>query len=739
MTLKGHDSATATKESSSYIRPGNLLGSPRAESDTLMLRDAFLQTADYASLTQSKDRNFVVGRRGTGKSALFTKVTEHYERAPQTFVLSGQPTEYEAIRLQHLLSRDGASYQHMRAASRVAWTIHILAGVAEDLRHHYKAAKSKHFPFLEAYLSEHRTHFFHRGRRPPNRGRGGSVERCADLIARGMKDGRAPAELPGALARLYDLRRLEQAVIGALTDINWVAVLLYDGLDEGWVPKPSAISVLDGLTSAVADLAEHQSGIHGILFIRDNMFRALAHLHADFSRQIEGSTQRLHWDEATLFEFVCSRLRVKFELNIESNARVWNRVVDRSLAGRPGFEKCLKHTLYRPRDVLVLVNSANDVAARRGDHSIGQAALDGAATRISEDRLTDLLKEYDSVLPGLRSFVTAFDRRPAISSLEDVVSHLDSVIEEDAYDNQTASDFALFGTGKQVMSALYGVGFLGFENPLLEGQYTFCHDGSRSDTDRYEGSRRVVVHPCYWRALEVDADEPNSDVLIRINDDYEVPGDPSDMADLRIRQIGKALAELPGIPTGHSGAAAFEKWVLKAVRILFAQKLQNMQFHPNPHDAPQRRDIVATNMAAAGFWRRILEDFEARQVLIEVKNYESLKPKDYRQALSYMTTEHGSLGMVVYRTEQEGVSENERTWLREVYHEHNRIVFTVPATLLRKGISKMRNPGRFDWIERQLNRRLDKFQRNYLKIVQAPARKGSTKARKKRRKKRRGW
>ena len=728
MTGEPSELATVTEERPSYISTGNLLGSPRAESDIIMLRDAFLQTPDYASLTQSKDRNFVVGRRGTGKSALFSKVREYYERAAHTFVLSGQPTEYETIRLQHLLSKDGASYQHMRAVSRVAWQIHVLAWVAENLRYHYKAAKSEHFHFLEAYLAKHKSHFLHK-----------SVDRCVDLIDHGRDSGAAPAELPGVLARFYDIRGLERAVTGSLTDINSVAVLLYDGLDEGWAPNPSAISVLDGLTSAVADLVEHQTGVHGILFIRDNMFRALAHLHTDFSRQIEGSTQRLHWDGATLFEFVCSRLRAKFALDIESNERVWNRVVDRSLAGRPGFEKCLQHTLYRPRDVLVLLNSANDVAARRGDHSIGQTALDGAATRISEDRLSDLLKEYDSVLPGLRSFVKAFDRRPAISPLEDIVSHLDVVIAEGAHEDETSSDFALFGTGKQVMSALYGVGFLGFENPLVEEQYTFCHDGSRSDTERYEGSRKVIVHPCYWRALELDTNERNADVLIRINDDYHVPGNPKDMADLRIRQVGSALTELPSIPNGHDGAAAFEEWVLRVIRILFAQKLQNIVLHPNPHTAPQRRDIVGTNMANRGFWRRIREDFKARQVLFEIKNYEALKPEDYRQALSYMTAEHGNLGILVYRSEQEGVSANARTWLQEMYHEHNRIIFTLPVSLLSKGVAKMRNPGRFDWIDRQLNKRLDTFQRSYLKIVQPPTRRLSTKARKNRTKKRRGW
>ena len=461
------------------------------------------------------------------------------------------------------------------------------------------------------------------------------------------------------------------------------------------------------------------------------------------SRQIEGSTQRLHWDEATLFEFVCSRLRTKLNLEFENNERVWNRFIDESLVGRDGFKKCLKHTLYRPRDVLVLINAANDVAARRGYDSIGQAAIDGAATRISEDRLSDLLKEYDTVLPGLRSFVKAFDRRSAISSLEEVVSHLDSVIAEGAYDEEASSDFALFGTGRQVTAALYGVGFLGFEDSLVEGQYTFCHDGSRSDTERYEGSRQVVIHPCYWRALEVDADEPQSEVLVRINDDYEVAGDPGMIKDLRIQQVGRVLAELPVIGDGQSGSREFERWVLTATRILFAEKLTNLEFHPNPYDAPQRRDIIAANMATGGFWRRIREDFGSRQVLLEVKNYETLKPDDYRQALSYMTSEHGKLGILVYRTEQEGVRQNERAWLKEIYHEHNRIVFTVPVALLRRGIAKMRNPDRFDWIDNQLCRRLDKFQRNYLKIVQMQARKRSTtakrKGRKKGKRKKRGW
>ena len=292
-----------------------------------------------------------------------------------------------------------------------------------------------------------------------------------------------PAQLPATLARRYGLKNLETAIAGTLADINRVAVLLYDGLDEGWLPKPPAIAALDGLTSAVSDLAVRVSGIHGLLFIRDNMFRALAYMHPDFSQKIEGATQRLHWDRESLFELVCTRLRVRFDLDIENNERIWNKLVDDTLAGRSGFTKCLQHTLYRPRDVLVLVNRANDVARRNGASAIGQNDLDSAATGISENRLQDLLKEYDQVLPGLPSFIRAFDKRPATSTYQDVAIHLDETIADDSYSSLESSDFAVLGNGRQVVSALFGVGFLGFEDPLTEGKFTFCH-GRRQNGPR---------------------------------------------------------------------------------------------------------------------------------------------------------------------------------------------------------------------------------------------------------------
>jgi hypothetical protein len=55
---------------------GNVLGALTAEADTAMLSTAFYESRNYRELVGGSDFRFVVGRRGTGKSALCAKVSE---------------------------------------------------------------------------------------------------------------------------------------------------------------------------------------------------------------------------------------------------------------------------------------------------------------------------------------------------------------------------------------------------------------------------------------------------------------------------------------------------------------------------------------------------------------------------------------------------------------------------------------------------------------------------------------
>lgn len=94
---------------------------------------------------------------------------------------------------------------------------------------------------------------------------------------------------------------------------------------------------------------------------------------------------------------------------------------------------------------------------------------------------------------------------------------------------------------------------------------------------------------------------------MRLYDDESQPSSASDIADERMRLIGEVVASLPKMEEGVDDSKDFESWVLRAIRILFSGQLTNPELHPNK-DSIQRRDVVATNVADTGFWKRIRED-----------------------------------------------------------------------------------------------------------------------------------
>ena len=120
----------------------------------------------------------------------------------------------------------------------------------------------------------------------------------------------------------------------------------------------------------------------------------------------------------------------------------------------------------------------------------------------------------------------------------------------------------------------------------------------------------------------------------QIFDEYEITIH-SQSAEQRATRLGQIISELRTVPVGQDGASDFEEWCKRAVEIAFAKELTNIQLHPNK-DAVQRRDIVATNQGIRGFWKRIRDDYETRQVIFEVKNFEEIGIEEYRQMNGYL-------------------------------------------------------------------------------------------------------
>lgn len=684
----------------------HVLGSTQAEDDSPMLERAFLETADYRALRDTQDFNVVIGRRGTGKSALYHKLRQEFSFENEIVTISEEPQDFEMLEYQKMISSLAKDYRVLRTITRLLWSVHTITSTATKLSRHHRFSHSGQSWIIRKYLIDHADILNLSG-----------VALCITLLRKLVKRSVLPEELAPQIVQEYQLGETIEAMRAVLMDMKVTAVVLYDRLDEAWVPEVSSVAILGGLVRCASEYRERKIGIYPILFVRDNMFRALSQMDDDFTRHIEGPSLRLQWDEDALFHLVNARLRISLELeNVEAEEKVWNKFVSEDLQGRKGFIRCLRYTLYRPRDIITLLNEAYLYARRSNRDVITPDDIERSSINISKHRLDDLCKEYDTVLPGLKLFVTAFSGQPAIRQLNDVVSSLEEIAETSDYSEQASRDLVLFSGGGEMFSALYSVGFVGLRD-IATGNFVFCHDGAESALVSIDAKRETLVHPCYWKALDVAVAEEASNSAIQLNDEYVAPKQDQTLA-LRLKRLGRVPEELNDIPLGHAGSKLFEEWVLRSVRLLFSGPLTNSALHPNPKNALNQRDVIATNAETTSFWRRIYEDYQSRQIIFECKNYEEVSADDFRQVLDYLSGEYGGFGIIVRRGTKVALTEKEKDRIRSMYHEHNKLVMVMPSSMLALSIRKLRPHKKYDYAEFTIGSHMDMIVRSILSLSQ---------------------
>ncbi len=682
----------------------NPLGDVRAEADHEMLSQAFLETPDYLTLLDSDEKIVVVGRRGTGKSALTFKLENQWRAIKSNTTLLIAPDEDHTLALRSMLPKLGLTFLPIKASVRLLWKYGLLMAATQVMSTKYKI---KDDIASNAILMSH-LHLWGKVDQP-------FYSKLRGLIKRNVPDDLEPEQVIGHLADTLEIALIERELQKVIPDGHQVKIII-DRLDEGFEPDQISIAFIDGMISAAIDTATaFKKKIRPVIFLRDNIFRAVAHYDQDFSRNIEAFTLRLHWDVPTLFYLVSNRLRTAFKDTQENNKRLWNRYVEFDLQDEEGFKKCLTLTLYRPRDILLLLNSALESAKKRKPEqaipTISIQDLEQSAKIISSNRLDDLRKEYRHIFFSIDAVTEAFSNVDPELTVVQASELLDKVIASPPQSNQIQQELAIFQHPIELLRSLYSVGFLGVHDAST-GTFLFCHDGKKPDVN-LELVDKILIHPCYWMALGLTRSSLNPDEAAQINDEYEIKV-LSVTPQIRQARIGKIMAELSTIKVGKEGASEFEYWCLEACRISFAGRLDNLELHPNKN-SNNLRDIVGTNTESSLFWRRILKDYGTRQVIFEVKNYDELTQDDYRQVNSYLSGQYGRLAFIVTRGDATDLErDRELAWFKSVFYDHKKMIVKLTGKYLSNLLSKQRNPHKHDAADLALSSLLDTYERLYL-------------------------
>lgn len=672
----------------------NAFGEVRAEFDHQALDLAFFEWRDYKTLFESTDRFIVVGRRGTGKSALTYQLRKVWAGRKFPLILVA-PNEDEVIGLRPVANYFGATVMRIRAGVRLAWRYALLMEVLLHLSQNYK---TKARVEADGLLRDHLARWKAAGDTV--------VARLRRILKQFAATVTSEEDRIADLASYLDLWKLTDAVKELVEASGQTFVVLIDRLDEGYEPDSVGTGLIDGILYGTDEVRTALgNSVRAVVFIRDNIFRAIEAEDNDFSRNLESQVLRLHWDPQELFYMVCSRIRSLFGITKESDVKVWNSITANELHGREGFKECLKHTLYRPRDVIALMNSAFYQAQRQQRSTLVQDDFTEAAKQISKTRFSDLGKEYESVIPGTKALTAAFSGKAPKMRVSEVTQLIEPVLQAKGGDPSVAQEFKILATAEEAVKALYGMGFIGVHDPTL-GAFVYSHDG-RSAAINLSPSDVVMVHPCYWGALNFDAMSLAQEDAESIHDEYEI-AIRSESSDQRKQVLGQLMTQYSSIPEGAAGASDFEVWCKRAIEICFAGHLDNVELKANA-SAAQRRDIVATNQSQSGVWQRILSDYKSRQIVFEVKNFDSVGIDEFRQVHSYLEREYGTFGIILCRDVEFGLRKGaELDAFREFYMKGFMII-KFPASQLVTILSKLRSPEKVDAGSKALDKILDHY------------------------------
>jgi len=468
----------------------NILGEQTAENDKLLIEN-YVETPEYRSILETRDSTVIVGRRGTGKSAMRIKLDQFWSSLKDNQVITISPEDYETIGFRGLFKRFESKYAHTRAAAKIVWKYGLLLEVIAKLSRCYKVkAQFSDFETANTHLKKW------------NQINGSFFSRLIISVAPFIKSAEDDELLIGLLNNNLEIADLENDLKALLQLSPSKFFILVDRLDEGYENDEAGAAIISGVIGLVSEINKKYEKIRPILFQRDNILRSVARFDPDYTRNIESEIIRIHWDTYQLLNLVAKRLNKAFNLEIEKNQRIWDRCTadegaDRELTGQSGFKKCLQFTLYRPRDLLSLLNQSFYLAAKENREVIVLTDIEKTAKNISETRLEDLKKEYSSILPSLGLAINVFANGNPELSYSNAISLLDSIgalISSDSINANIKTDYAILQSDG-LLRALYSIGFLGIHDDL-SNSYNFCHDG-RSPDREFTQDDKILIHPCY--------------------------------------------------------------------------------------------------------------------------------------------------------------------------------------------------------------------------------------------------
>jgi len=480
------------------------LGSSAAENEMTKLESYYVNTDEYKQVLDGNSR-LAVGRKGSGKTALFFQARDQLRRDRRKVVLDLKPEGHQLKRFKDLVlnNLNEAIQEHVATAF---WEYVLLLEICYKILEKDKQTSLRDRVLFERYqiLSNLYTN-------DSLIGEADFSERILLLVNRISEDfkeispeGRVYLRSPQVTEMIYkhDITTLRKHIAEYLKKKEGV-VILFDNIDKGWPTRGIEsvdIIILRSLLDAIRNLERffnlNSIDFQSTIFIRNDVFEFLVDESPDRGKESKVS---LDWTDTDLLrEFIRKRLVYNGILSNSTFDEAWNTICVSHINGENSADFLIERSLMRPRNLLNLVNYCKSNAVNLQHEKVVESDIIKAFSNYSSDIFHEIGLEIRDIFPKAEDILYCFIGAKNYISLDEIYQHLEqSEIGKNSYE--------------RIVELLMWFSFLGvvaFENnePTETYIYDVHYDIKKLKVIAKNLKNRKTIfsiHCAFWPFLEI--------------------------------------------------------------------------------------------------------------------------------------------------------------------------------------------------------------------------------------------
>ena len=480
------------------------IGDPAAENEEAQLVHYFLERGEYRQILEQRT-NIVVGRKGSGKTAVFVRVRDQLKADRANIVLDLSPETHELKRLKDVVLNCLAAGSKEFLLSAF-WDYVLLLEIARKTLDKDQDVHKRNHNLFEPYqrlLAVFRAETATSGADFSERLQL-LINRIAEVFEKrfGATTGAAlsQAQLTNLLYQttLADLRRSIESYVANKKGIY----ILFDNIDKGWNAnglEPADIvivrTLLDSGRRLENDFGRTGIAFHCTVFLRNDIYDMLISGTSDRGKETK---TLVDWPQASLLKQMVRR-RLQYALNAAKSASVdelWYKISVALMNDEHSLDFLVRHCLMRPRYLLRLINHCIGNAVNFSRDKIDEDDIQAGLSAYSTDIVTEVDLEIRDVFGKTQDVLYVF-LGESRSMPKSQIEHLIAKKIDDS-----ASQYAVF-------TLLIWHGVLGLIRPDHQDAtyiYDVHYDMKRMVglVGKYEGGDPLMeINPGLWAGLEL--------------------------------------------------------------------------------------------------------------------------------------------------------------------------------------------------------------------------------------------